>query len=225
MNVKELPAWEKPREKLLREGAASLNNTEILAILLRTGSRTKSVMDLAAEVLSADEGGIRYLADCTPEELRKISGMGDTKICALLAAAELGRRIAACRSEPLGKVVNSRDLADRYMEKMRYYKKEHFICLCLGPRGEIIEETEVSVGNVNSAAADPREVYANAIRRNANCVAFLHNHPSGNPAPSSDDEETNRRLVEAGKLMKIPVLDHVIIGDGVYTSLREEGMM
>ena len=225
MNVRELPVWEKPREKLLLEGASSLNNTELLAILLRTGSRSKSVMDLAAEVLSADEGGIRFLADCTPEELRRIGGMGDAKICALLAAAELGRRIAAGRKELLGKVVDARDLAARYMEKMRYYRKEHFICLCLGPHGEIIEETEVSVGDINSAAANPREVFVNAIRRNASCVAFLHNHPSGNPSPSDEDEKMNRKLVEAGRLLMIPVLDHIVIGDGVYASLRDEGMM
>ena len=225
MDVRELPAREKPREKLFREGRESLSNAEILAILLRTGTRSRSVMDLAGEILSMDSRGIRFLAECEPEELLVVSGLGKAKICGLLAAVELGRRIASARTESKGTIECTGDIIDLFMEKMRYYKKEHFVCLLISSNGEIIEETEVSVGDLSSAVANPREVFTGAIRRSAGSVIFLHNHPSGDPAPSKQDIKTTRRLEEAGALLGIPVLDHIIIGDGVYTSLKAEGLM
>lgn len=223
MKLRELPAWEKPREKLLREGVGSLSNTEILAVLLGTGTRTKTAMDLAGEILSLDPDGIRFLSDCSPEELRRPAGMGDAKICTILAAAELGRRIAASRIRRFGQVGSPEEIAQIYMEIMRYHRKEHFLCILLNARGDIIEETEVSVGDISSAVAEPREVFIAAIRRNASAVIFLHNHPSGDPTPSREDRATTERLVEAGKLLGIPVLDHIIIGDGVYVSMKKEG--
>ena len=225
MILRELPTWEKPREKLLREGAGKLSNTEVLAILLGTGTRTKTAMDLAGEVLTLDPGGIRFLADCSPEELRRPAGMGDAKICTVLAAVELGRRIAASRNRRFGRVSGPEEIAEIYMEIMRYHKKEHFLCILLNTRGEIIEESEVSVGDISSAVAGPREAFAGAIRRGAGSVVFLHNHPSGDPTPSDDDRITTKRLVEAGKLLGIPVIDHIIIGDGVYVSMKKEGML
>lgn len=226
MNLNELPVWEKPREKLLRKGAEKLSNAEILAILLRTGTPMKSVMDLAGEILSYDkERGIRFLADCSPEELRRIDGLGDAKICGILAAVELGRRIARTRAECYGTITDTRDLPQLYMEPMRYHKKEHFICLLINSKGQIIEETEVSIGDLCSSAANPREVFTEAIRRCASCVAFVHNHPSGDPAPSEEDVKATRRLIKVGELVGIPVLDHIIIGDGVYVSMKESGLL
>lgn len=225
MKLRELPDWERPREKLLRKGAAALSNAEILALLLRTGTQTKTAMDLAGEILTLDSSGIRFLVDCSPEDLRRVSGMGDAKICELLAAVELGRRIASTRTEKLGKITRSDDLAVMFMERMRYYREEHFICLLLDARGEIIEETEVSVGNLTSTAADPREVFSRAIRRSAGCVALLHNHPSGDPSPSDEDLKITRRLARAGELVGIRVVDHIIIGDGEYASLRGMGIL
>lgn len=224
MNVRELPVWEKPREKLLREGGAKLSTAEIMALLLRTGTRDKSALDLAGEILSMDPSGVRFLASCTPEELKKIKGMGDAKTCELLAAVELGRRIA--RSQPVksGRIRGSADAADLFMERLRHERKEHFFCLLLNSKGEIIEETEVSIGDLCSSDAGPREVYYSAVRRSAASVIFLHNHPSGDPTPSAADLKTTRRLEEAGRLLGIPVLDHLIIGDGRYISMKAEGM-
>lgn len=225
MKLNELPAWEKPREKLLREGRERLSTAEILAILLRTGTKKKTVMDLAGEILSMDRTGVRFLADCTPEELRRISGMGDAKICELLAAVELGRRIASSRMETRGRIRCSADVADRFMEKLRYYKKEHFICLLINAVGDVIEETEVSIGDLCSSAAGPREVFTAAVRRSAASVIFLHNHPSGDPTPSDQDIRTTRRLREAGDFLGIEVLDHIVIGDGQFISMAAEGML
>ena len=110
------------------------------------------------------------------------------------------------------------------MERLRYYTKEHFLCLLIDPRGEIIEETEVSIGDLSSTCANPREVFSEAIRRCASCVALLHNHPSGDPSPSDEDVKMTRRLVKVGELVGIPVVDHIIIGDGVYISLKSAGV-
>lgn len=225
MMMNELPAWEKPREKLLREGREKLSTAEILAILLRTGTTKKTAMDLAGEILAMDKAGVRFLADCTPEELKRISGMGDAKVCGLLAAVELGRRIASSRTEMRGRIQGSSDVAQLFMEKLRYYNKEHFVCLLINAVGDIIGETEVSVGDLCSSAAGPREVFAPAIRRSAASVIFLHNHPSGDPTPSDQDIRTTRRLKEAGEILGIPVLDHIVIGDGAFISMEAEGLL
>ena len=224
MDVRELPDWEKPREKLLREGKEKLSTAEILAVLLRTGTRDRSVMDLAGEILARDPSGVRFLADCAPEELKSIRGMGDAKVCELLAAVELGRRIANSRPKKIGRIRGSADVADLFMERLRYRKKEHFFCVLVDARGDIIEETEVSVGDLFSSGAAPREVFSQAIRRSACSVILLHNHPSGDPHPSDQDLKTTRRLAEAGELLGIPVLDHVIIGDGAFLSMKAEMM-
>ena len=225
MKIKEFPESEKPREKLLRQGVSSLSGTELLAVLLRTGRKGGSAMDLASEIIALHPDGIRFLADCTPEELGRVPGMGNAKICTLLAAAELGRRIAASRPGHGKRIESSRDIAELFMERMRYYRKEHFICLLINAKGDIIEEHEVSVGDICSSSAGPREVFSGAIRRNAGSVAFLHNHPSGDPSPSEADIKTTGRLVRAGELLGIPVLDHIVIGDGSYVSMKAEGMM
>ena len=225
MRLNELPVWEKPREKLMREGCGKLSTTEIIAILLRTGTRQKSAMDLAGDILSLDGRGLRFLADCTPEELRKINGMGDAKACELIAAVELGRRVAAAQPEVHGRITCSKDIADLFMEQMRYFRKEHFFCLLINTKGDIIEKDEVSVGDLCSSVAGGREVFSNAIRRNAGSIALIHNHPSGDPTPSDQDIRTTRRLVGSGELLGIPVLDHIIIGDGHYISMKAEGLI
>ncbi|MBQ9014716.1 MAG: DNA repair protein RadC [Firmicutes bacterium] len=225
MKLNELPIWEKPREKLLRDGKDTLSNAELLAILLHTGTASKSAMDLAGEILSMDGGGIRSLAEASPEELGRIDGLGDAKICSVLAAVELGRRIAAAPGPQREDATNSDEIARRYMHSMRHYKKEHFICLMINSRGGIIEEKEISVGDISSTSANPREVFTDAIRRSAGCVLFLHNHPSGDATPSEEDVATTRRLMEAGSILGIPVLDHIVIGDGEYVSMRGIGLM
>lgn len=225
MNIREMPEEEKPREKLLKEGSARLSTTELLAVLIGSGTKDKSAVELAGQILSLDRSGLRFLAECSPEELGRIKGLGKAKVCTVLAAVELGKRIAAAPVPERSAIRSSGDIADIFMEKMRYYKKEYFICLMINAKGEIIEETEVSIGDLCSSSTHPREVFVNAVRRSAGSVVFLHNHPSGDPSPSETDIQTTRRLAEAGEILGIPVLDHIIIGDGVYVSLKARGMM
>ncbi|MCF0144005.1 MAG: DNA repair protein RadC [Firmicutes bacterium] len=225
MKMNELPVWEKPREKMLRDGVSTLSTAEVIAVILRTGTRKKSAIELATEVLSMDRRGLRHLAECSPEELRKISGLGTAKACELLAALELGKRLASLPPDQGPCIRNPEDIADLFMERLRYEKREHFKCLLINARGEILEEQEVSVGDLTSSTSHPREVFHGAIRRSAGSVAFVHNHPSGNPEPSPSDIETTRRLVDAGELLGIPVIDHVIIGDGSFVSMKGRGLL
>lgn len=225
MKMNELPIGEKPREKLLRSGVESLSTAEIIAIILRTGTRRKSALELAAEILSMDKRGLRYIAECSPEELKSVSGLGSAKACELIAALELGKRLTGLPAEQRDTIKCSNDIAELFMARLRYEKKERFSCLLINARGEIIEESEISVGDLTSSASHPREVFASAIKRGAGSIAFVHNHPSGNPEPSPSDIETTQRLVEVGNLLGIPVIDHIIIGDGIYVSLKGRGLM
>ena len=225
MNIKQMPSEEKPREKLLREGSDRLSTTEILAILINSGTKEISALEIAAQLLSIDKRGVRFLAECSPEELGRIKGMGQAKICTVLAAVELGKRIAAAPVRDRNLIRSSSDIADLFMEKMRYYKKEHFVSLMINAKGEIIEETEVSIGDLCSSSTHPREVFVDAVKRSAGSVVFLHNHPSGDPSPSDTDIQTTKRLIEAGTILGIPVLDHIIIGDCIYVSMKAMGLI
>ena len=225
MNIKQMPSEEKPREKLLREGSDRLSTTEILAILINSGTKEISALEIAAQLLSIDKRGVRFLAECSPEELGRIKGMGQAKICTVLAAVELGKRIAAAPVRDRNLIRSSSDRAVLFREKMRYYKKEHFVSLMINAKGEIIEETEVSIGDLCSSSTHPREVFVDAVKRSAGSVVFLHNHPSGDPSPSDTDIQTTKRLIEAGTILGIPVLDHIIIGDGIYVSMKAMGLI
>ena len=225
MRMKQMPESEKPREKLLRDGPESLSTVEVLAVLLGTGTRKKSVVDLAGELLAMDKRGLRYLAECSPEELKRISGMGNAKTCMLMAALELGKRLMCLPPEERVRIKCPEDIAQLFLERLRYEKKEHFKCLLINSRGEILEEHEVSVGDINSSVSHPREVFSPAVRRSAGSVAFIHNHPSGDPTPSAEDISTTRRLCEAGEILGILVMDHIIIGNGRSVSLRAEGVI
>lgn len=225
MQIKGLPTEERPREKLLYQGKESLSNGELLAILLRSGTREKSALELAGEIISMTEDGILYLEECSPEELAAVKGIGTAKACQILAAVELGKRVSTCPRRQKSVIGSPGDIVRLVMEKMRYYKKEHFCVMLLDTKGKIIEETEVSVGDLNSAMIHPREVFIQAIRRSAAAVVLIHNHPSGDPSPSREDIETTHRLMESAMILGINILDHIIIGDGVYTSMKSEGLM
>lgn len=220
--IKELPFEERPREKLIQSGAASLSNSELLAILIGSGTRESSAIMLANRILALEEEeGISFLTNCLPEELSGIPGMGMAKSCQIVAAIELGKRIA---TRPRGKRVNITspgEVASLFVEEMRYLKKEYFKVLLLNTKNEIIMIENISIGGLNSSVVHPREVFCTAIKKSACSVIAVHNHPSGNPAPSQSDIDITRRLAEAGELLGIKVLDHLIIGDGVYVSLKE----
>ena len=225
MNISKLPNDEKPREKLMREGKENLSTAEILAIIIGSGSRGRSALDVASEIMCMDKKGVGFLAECRPEELSSIKGIGTAKTCELLAAVELGKRIASQKRAENPLISSASDIARIFMERMRYYKQEQFVSLMISAKGEIIEETKVSIGDLCSSSTHPREVFVEAVRRSAGSVIFVHNHPSGDPTPSDTDVETTKRLMEAGKLLGIPVLDHIIIGDGRFISMKAEGLI
>ena len=225
ITIKELPADERPREKLLRYGCQFLSNGELLAILIGTGTRDRSALSVAERILAMEETGISHLTDCTPEELCRIEGMGIAKSCKVVAAIELGKRIAQSPREKRYTVGTPEEVAALYMEEMRYLKKEYFKVLCLNTKNEILSVENTSIGNLNSSIVHPREVFRSAVKKGAAAIIVIHNHPSGNPMPSQNDLDITRRLCEAGQLLGIPVLDHLIIGDGVFISLKEKMLM
>jgi DNA repair protein RadC len=223
--IKELPADERPREKMRRLGAGRLSNAELLAILLGTGARARSATDLANSVISMDEGGIHYLSECTPEELAEIEGIGAAKSCQIVAAVELGKRLAAKPGRRRVRVGRPDDAVSLFLEDMRYLKQERFKVLLLNIKNEIMGIEEVSIGSINMSLVDPREVFRLAVKRGAASVVLAHNHPSGNPEPSDADIEFTKRLMEAGDVLGVKVVDHLVIGDGVYCSMRRKRMI
>lgn len=223
MKIKSLPEYERPVEKCLSLGVESLSNRELLALLINSGTKEKSAMELAEEVLAKDDAGICYLRESSLEELMSISGIGKAKAARIAAAAELGKRIA---SKPLNtgvKIENDEDIADIFMEDMRHQKREIFKALLLNSKGGIISTETISIGELNSTVVHPREVFSKAVKKSAAAIVFIHNHPSGDPMPSKEDFATTARLVECGKLLGIRVIDHLVMGDGRYISMRAMG--
>ncbi len=223
MKIKFLPEEERPIEKCLSRGIGSLSNRELLALLINSGTRDKSAMDLAEDILARDKEGIFYLRETSLEELMSINGIGRSKATRIMAAIELGKRISM-KPVQFGKNIrDDEDVAALFMEDMRYQKKEMFKALLLNSKGGVISVETVSVGELNSTIVHPREVFSAAIKKSAAAIIFIHNHPSGDPEPSAEDYLTTARLVECGKLLGIKVADHLVIGDGKYISMKAIG--
>ena len=219
--IKELPECERPREKLLEHGAKTLSNTELLAVLIRTGSRDSSALDLSNRRLYTRSDGMSSLEDASVEELTKIKGIGQCKASQILAAIEFGKRIVLESRREKKKVSSPLDIVDYFMADMCRLKKEHFKIAMLDTKNHIIGTEEISVGNLNSSIVHPREVFKEAIRRSSSSIILVHNHPSGDPTPSREDINITKRLTECGELLGIKVLDHIIIGDMKHISLKE----
>jgi len=222
LTVKELPLDDRPREKLLLRGAQSLSDAELVAILLRTGKKGKSVIEIARELINS-EGNLAMLATKTVDSLQKISGIGKDKAAALAAAFELSRRIL---SQPKWlsnkKITSPQDVAEIFIPILRDDNKEKFIVVCLNSANKIIKHEIISVGNLNSSVVHPREIFKVAIDNSSASIILIHNHPSGNPEPSNEDIRITKKIVETGKIMDIPVFDHLIIAGETYTSLVEK---
>ena len=224
VNIKDLPKAERPREKLIRYGASALSATELLAVLISSGNQDDSALSLAARVLSLDPKGLNGLYDLQPEELMKIKGIGPAAAGRILAALELGKRLACAPPDGKIEVNDPKSVADIFMGDMRHLRQEKLQVLMLNTKGEFMAREDVCIGGTYSAFAGPREVFANAVRRGAYGVIIAHNHPSGDPSPSSEDLALTRQLAAAGKVLGIELLDHIIIGDGRFISLRQQGV-
>jgi DNA repair protein RadC len=223
--IKEMPELERPREKLRFLGVSKLSNTELLAVLLGTGTRNQSATALADRILSMAPDGIGYLSECSPEELARISGVGLAKSCRITAAVELGKRLATSPRNKHVRIGSPQEVAELFIEGMRHLKQECFRILLLNVKSEIMAIEEISVGNINTSTADPREVFRSAIKRGAASLVLAHNHPSGNPEPSDADVEATKRLIAAGDLLGIKVIDHIVIGDGTFSSMRQKHLI
>ncbi len=224
LKVTALPRDARPRERLRDVGPGSLGTTELLAILLGTGTRRVGVVPLAEHLLSAF-GSLVDLSQARVEEIDRVNGMGPAKAATLVAAFELGRRAEAPAPDARYAIHSPADAARLLLPVMRHLDREHFRAVLLNTRHEVLAMTEVAVGNLDSAPIHPREVFKEAVRRSAAAVIIAHNHPSGNPEPSADDLTITERLRAAGRIVGIEVLDHLIIGHGSYVSLRERGVM
>ena len=224
MMIRDVHLADRPRERLVRQGASSLSNQELIAILLGTGTRNESVLVLANRVLSSFDK-IQDLKDATIEEYTKVKGIGQAKATLLLAATELGKRLYQKHTEDRFTIRSPEDAAAYLMTDMTSLNQEHFVVLFMNVKNEVLHKQTIFIGSLNSAIVHPREIFREAVKRSAASIICAHNHPSGNPSPSSEDIEVTKRLTDAGALMGIEVLDHVIIGDHQFISLKEKGYM
>jgi DNA repair protein RadC len=219
MKIKDLPDSSKPRERFLRHGKEALSEAELFAIILRTGTINENVVDMSNRLIK--EYSLEKLFDCSLKELQKIKGIGPSKAMQILAMSELGKRYNNSRF-PVKKILSSKDVFNYFHEKLKDEKQENFYILMLDVKNQIIGEQLVSKGVLDSAILHPREVFKPAIKNSSSKIILIHNHPSGDSQPSREDIEITKQLVEAGKLMDIKVLDHVIIGNGDWWSWLED---
>lgn len=226
INIKDLPDNERPREKLLNLGAKALTNVELLAILLHSGTKEKSVIEISNDLINKYKiEGLASLVNISPQELISIKGLGPAKTATLLASIELGLRLAKKPTTEKISIKTPRDVANFVMPRLRYEKKEHFSLLLLDTKNQIIAFPDISIGSLNASIVHPREVFHCAINHFSSSIILVHNHPSGDPTPSIEDINITKKLINGGKILDIEILDHIIIGDNKFTSLKQQGMI
>ncbi|MGX6962989.1 RadC family protein [Vagococcus xieshaowenii] len=213
-----------PRERCLEVGVENLTIKELLAILLRTGTKKQSVLELSEEVINHFKT-LFDLKEASIEELQLISGVGKVKAMEIQAAIELGYRIAKSNQIKLGQVVSSHALGHELIDEMKDWRQEHLIVIYLNTKNQMIKKEVIFKGTLNQSIAHPREIYRVAVKCAAARFILAHNHPSGNPNVSQQDVDFTKRIIECGKIMGIELLDHLVIGDIRYLSMREEGII
>lgn len=225
--VKELPITERPYEKCESHGPQALTDAELLAVIIRTGSKDERSIDLASKVLNLNPSnpgliGLNYM---TLKDLTSIRGIGRVKAIQLLCVTELTKRMAKTTKQDAIQFVNPEVVANYYMQDLRHLQQEKVILLMLDTKSKMIKEMEMTSGTINASLLSPREIFLNALKYEAVNIIILHNHPSGDPTPSREDIHSTKRLKEAGNLVGIKLMDHIIIGDNKYISLGEEGYL
>jgi DNA repair protein RadC len=221
--IRQLPASERPRERLRDRGAGALSNSELLAIILRTGTPSENALVLATAAL-ARFGGLPGLARASFGELCAQHGMGEAKAAQIKAALELGHRLLSAQPEERATVRSPQDVANLLLAEMGLLEQEHLRVLLLNTKNQVLAMPEVYKGSVNSAQVRLSELFREAIREGCPAIIVVHNHPSGDPTPSRDDIDLTCQLIEAGKLLDIEVLDHIVIARQGIVSLRDEGL-
>jgi len=223
LRIKELPSSERPRERLRESGPASLSNSELLAIILRTGTPSENVLSLASRVL-VRFSGLAGLARASFGELCAERGLGQAKAAQLKAALELGRRLVSTQPEERAVVRSPQDVANLLMAEMAFLDQEQLRVVLLNTKNHVISIAEVYRGSVSTSLIRTSEVFREAVRENCPAIIVVHNHPSGDPTPSPDDIQVTEQIVAAGRVLDIEVLDHLIIGEQRFVSLKEQGV-
>ena len=217
-----------PYERFLKYGAESLTDTELLAIILRTGTKDKNAMELASDILHLQEnmnGKLVSLHQISLEELQKIHGIGEVKAVKIKAIGELAKRMSRQSVRNVRRFDSPDKIAEYYMESMRHYTMECVMLLMLDNKGHMLGERKISKGTVNASLISPREIFIQALKFDASSIVLLHNHPSGDTVPSKQDKMITKQIYECSKLMNIPLIDHIIIGDNTYSSFKELGLL
>jgi len=221
-SIRNIPIDEQPREKLIKQGPKYLADSELLAIILRVGNKGKNVIELSREILQ--RFSIRDLSEIDYSQIIKFNGIKKAKAAQVIACFELARRLAEYKSDSLV-IKSSKDIAEMLIPELRYKKKEHLMGIYLDNRNKIIRKETVSIGTVDTSLIHPREIFMPAIESGAKSVIIVHNHPSGNPTPSKEDIMVTKKIINAGELLGIEIIDHIIIGDNEYSSFKDKGIL
>lgn len=243
LNLRDLPKDEHPREILYKHGPSHLKTSELIALILKSGFEGTSAIQLGEQILMAFNNDLKRMAENRPKQFESVKGVGAAKAAQLVAAFELGRRLAVSHADRV-KISSPSDVADMLMPFMRDLRKEVVCVMCLDTKGgittqgiagdsdneiqwgrKLVAERTVFEGTLNASIFHPREIFRFAIEESANSIVIAHNHPSGDPQPSQEDIRATKQLIEAGNYVGIKVLDHIIIGDGIFYSLKEEGVI
>ena len=225
ITMKELPKSERPYDKFLEKGAEALSDAELLAVILRSGSRTRTALELAQDILCLEQQNLLNLNRLSLEELAKIPGIGKVKAIQLKCLAEITKRMTSTTYRKSLKVNEPKDVAGYYMEQLRHETREKLLLAMFDTKNHFLGDEVLSVGTVNSSLVSPREIYLKSLERQAVNIILLHNHPSGDAAPSAEDKRITSRVAECGHMLGITLADHIIIGDNCYTSFRECGYL
>lgn len=224
--MKELPISERPYEKVETEGVERLSDKELLTVLIRTGTKTERADQVALRMLEAcGTDGLQALWDFELEELKMLPGIGRVKAIQLVCVCELARRLARGKRLFGTKVSSAEDVVTYYGAQLKYHQKECLVLLVLDSKNRILADEMLSLGSISASIADPREIFLMALKKNGVSIILLHNHPSGDPAPSREDILTTERIEKAGELLGIQLKDHIIIGQNSYISLKSEGYL
>jgi DNA repair protein RadC len=224
-SIKEWAEDDRPREKMAEKGKAAMSDSELLAILLRTGKAGQSAVDLAREILGKANNNLINLSNFTLKELEAFKGVGKAKAITIMAALELGKRRRGAEASLPDEVKDSQTSFERFLSHIDDMKQEHFLVMYLDQSFHELKVECISNGGTTNVIADPRIIFKQALNYGATCIILGHNHPSGNPRPSKDDRQLTQKIVSAGKLLDIAVVDHIIIGNERYYSFRDHGEM
>jgi DNA repair protein RadC len=221
--LRDFPIGERPRERMARLGPSALSDSELLAIIIRTGTQESNVIDLSREILKTHS--LKTLCQSGFGDLKRFKGISDVKAGQILAVIELSKRIHAFSNNEKEIIEGSKDVANLMFSELRFCPKEQFYALLLDTRCGLIKKEQVSLGNLNTSIVHPREIFRSAITERANSIILVHNHPSGNPTPSNDDIQITKQIVKAGNLVGIRVVDHIVIGESSFVSMSDTALV